>query len=419
MFAGEQCCQGDGVIGMVVKGNMKHRIQCLGLEVIDEELTETQRELRAIAIAQYEKGPNRYVCCQSQTVQGQLIPERPAWAKGAFVYCNPGDFKKLEKLALSCPHEKDGEKTWKSKHVIVSIEFLPLLKKIIPSEIILKDMGPHQRFAVRRTAIQEVFFIEFGQSKLMLKQEAFENCDDGVDVGDLEDMMAPLSVQENSDAWANTMVAVCEKPINNKWLEWKSEKGCEGPYCTLCGRMVYSLLHFAEPRCKQRRRVKATKASPLLDKIMETADIAYSRAINKINGHFGFEGSDELPKNTILDGGTQENGSPFAGIPLGCKPWFGENQWLGPSIDSWSMRCRQAKRIRLLQKLARKWAGLEIDTENFTDHWDRLTEDHCWYWNGQYYGSLNYDWASEWDEPILWTTSRLGINQYSPYALAR
>ena len=62
------------VLLMVVKGNLRHRIEKLGIEKSESQLTEGQHRLREIARLK------KFGSCR---------PERPDWARGAFFYLTP------------------------------------------------------------------------------------------------------------------------------------------------------------------------------------------------------------------------------------------------------------------------------------------------------------------------------------------
>ena len=59
---------------LVVKGNLRHRIELIGMEKPKEELTDAQRKLREAAEA---------VPCRGLAPEN---PERPGWANGACIY---------------------------------------------------------------------------------------------------------------------------------------------------------------------------------------------------------------------------------------------------------------------------------------------------------------------------------------------
>ena len=84
---------------LVVKGNLKHRIQKLGTEVHKDDLTDIQKVLRKIAEDQ------RW---------GSFPPERPSWANGAFLYLTR-EHAGLIKGAV----ERQGVHL-QSKHILVS-----------------------------------------------------------------------------------------------------------------------------------------------------------------------------------------------------------------------------------------------------------------------------------------------------------
>ena len=73
------------VLLLVIKGNLRHRIEKLGLEKTDEELNNPQYKLRRIAYEQTQ--PHWYV---------EKAYERPQWANGAFVYLSQGHARVIE-----------------------------------------------------------------------------------------------------------------------------------------------------------------------------------------------------------------------------------------------------------------------------------------------------------------------------------
>ena len=62
---------------LVVKGNLRHRVDLLGAETHVSSLTEAQKKLREAANVQWGDS-----CCEE-------CAERPRWANGAFIYLKP------------------------------------------------------------------------------------------------------------------------------------------------------------------------------------------------------------------------------------------------------------------------------------------------------------------------------------------
>ena len=75
------------VLLLVVKGNLRHRIEKLGTEKTDEELNKPQFKLRRIVYEQTQ--PHWYV---------EKAYERPQWANGAFVYLSQGHARVIESV---------------------------------------------------------------------------------------------------------------------------------------------------------------------------------------------------------------------------------------------------------------------------------------------------------------------------------
>ena len=72
------------VLLIVVKVNLRHRIEKLGIEKLESQLTEGQQRLRAIA------GLEKFGSCP---------PERPDWARGAFFYLSPQHAAKMQDVS--------------------------------------------------------------------------------------------------------------------------------------------------------------------------------------------------------------------------------------------------------------------------------------------------------------------------------
>ena len=185
------------VLLMVVKGNLRHRIEKLGIEKSESQLTEGQHRLREIARLQKF---------------GSCPPERPDWGRGAFFYLTPHHAAKIQDVT------KAKEIELASKHVLVSREYRMILKGVL--EAAPAGSG-REAFLTRRAGVIEtetVIKIELpncpegretqalpcvdpdcdGQRRgvylLQLGEELMQQR--GVDLEVLEFLTAPISVQE-------------------------------------------------------------------------------------------------------------------------------------------------------------------------------------------------------------------------------
>ena len=132
------------VLLLIIKGNLRHRIEKLGLEKTDEELNNPQYKLRRIAYEQTQ--PHWYV---------EKAYERPQWANGAFVYLSQGHARVIESAI------RVSGKTLQSKHLLVSPQFKPLVKEVLEAS----PEGPgREAFLLRRAGvIDEEERVELGQ----------------------------------------------------------------------------------------------------------------------------------------------------------------------------------------------------------------------------------------------------------------
>ena len=103
----------DVVWVLVVKGNLAHRIDCLGVEKEQGSLSATQRVLRDAA--------------KSQGV-GSDPPERLEWANKAFVYVTDEHALEIQNVLRN-----NGIKL-QSKHIVVSDRFLPAVIEALNAE---------------------------------------------------------------------------------------------------------------------------------------------------------------------------------------------------------------------------------------------------------------------------------------------
>ena len=135
----------EHVLILVIKGNLRHRIEKLGTEKkTDEELNNLQLKLRRIAYEQTQ--PHWYV---------EKDYARPKWATGAFVYLSPGHARVIESAI------RVSGKTLQSKHLLVSPQFKPLVKEVLE----VKPEGPgREAFLMRRACpINEGERLELGE----------------------------------------------------------------------------------------------------------------------------------------------------------------------------------------------------------------------------------------------------------------
>ena len=114
-------CDGiyEYVLILVVKGNLRHRIEKPGCEKTEEQLNMAQVKLRRIAEQQMQQW---WVV---KKVYERPAYERPAWANGAFVYLSHDHARVIERSI-----RKSG-KTLQSKHLLVSPQFKPLVKDVL------------------------------------------------------------------------------------------------------------------------------------------------------------------------------------------------------------------------------------------------------------------------------------------------
>ena len=111
---------------LVVKGNLKHRIELLGYEKDSKTLRPEQIVLRETAQRVYP---------------GEEQPERPTWAHGAFVYLTPEDARQIQE------NMKEHGTILKSKHILISDELLDTLQTTLEHK---SDGERQEAFPVRR-----------------------------------------------------------------------------------------------------------------------------------------------------------------------------------------------------------------------------------------------------------------------------
>lgn len=289
------------------KGNLRHRIEKLGCERSDVELTSVQRDLRSIT-----PGEN----------------SRPDWAGGAFVYLTASHLEEIAELV------NENDVVLQSKHILVSDGYVQLVKVAlgadqeeggreaflraragaIKSEYLLNPLflsrAERQRPVgvnsathvptVQRTFIEvkevhaessefsfhsrqaastgdlphepSLVMVDdlavssrqprFRPALLQLPVQIMERRD--VDLELLEFLTAPPSVQiQSPEMWVSAWRQVC---LENEWLVMVDhETRGEGPYCTVCKKWA-ELSHLTSPKCKSNRR--NLTVSPFLSTIL-------------------------------------------------------------------------------------------------------------------------------------------------------
>ena len=117
------------VYRLTVKGNIRHRLTLLGVDVPDHELTNAQRELRECAAELSLTATNlRRQALRETHLPGPAIdlivdflhdmPERPYWANGAVVYITSYQLASIQESLRAAGI------TLQSKHMLVSEEML-------------------------------------------------------------------------------------------------------------------------------------------------------------------------------------------------------------------------------------------------------------------------------------------------------
>ena len=138
------------VFKLVVKGNLRHRIDKLGTEKDESQLTEGQHKLRAVAEEQQRRleslGPDGNDGAAT-SAHGPRA-ERPSWAAGAFVYLAAEHVPEVMEAI-----KEQGVKL-QSKHILVSEQHKDLVKQVLT----VSPEGPgREAFLTRRAgAIEQV-----------------------------------------------------------------------------------------------------------------------------------------------------------------------------------------------------------------------------------------------------------------------
>jgi len=311
---------------LVVKGNLRHRIDKLGVEKADADLLEGQRRLREVARLQ-NFGPGQ--------AGEPEHPERPAWATGAFVYLTPNHAAKI------CEAVEVSGLQLQSKHILVSEEYRALVKEVLATD---PNRTGREAFLLRRTgaveredrvnlpvnpqclgnSLQQRCPAEGGseasfESPLTLNtgttttyntagtatsgdrplerydydewvQQLGEDRQPGthrkhvrllqldgrlmehreVDLELAEYLTAPASVQQmDPDMWARAWEQVCEE---NSWIEMRPhEKFGPCPYCTVCKKWA-EVRHLMAKACRRRLEKHGMQVGPVLEGILQAEE---------------------------------------------------------------------------------------------------------------------------------------------------
>ena len=133
---------------LVVKGNLRHRIDKLGTEKDKALLSEDQKALRAIAKAQQNRLESLDGTKDGESQAPRPRDERPSWAAGAFVYCAKEHFAEVRHAM------KEQGVILQSKHILVSEVHQDLLRRVLT----MSPEGPgREAFLTRRAgAIEQV-----------------------------------------------------------------------------------------------------------------------------------------------------------------------------------------------------------------------------------------------------------------------
>ena len=289
---------------LVVKGNLRHRIDLLGVEGEYKALNETQRGLRDIVRggrpASDSLDSSAPPATDSLDSSEQPCPERPVWAGGAFVFLLPEDVEIVKEVI-----EQRGI-FLQSKHVLVSDGLKSMVKELLEAkppgsgrEAFLKrrsgDVEKEERIALpeqnkmsttsRRPdpdadscRLRRAFCLP----KLRLGDDVMEQRD--IDLELLEFLTAPVSVQMmDPEKWSEAWELACRE--NNWWMYMrKDERGREWPYCRLCSTWAEPS-HLTSNGCRQKVTEYTTRhddnIGPLLQEILTALDKKREQRQNK------------------------------------------------------------------------------------------------------------------------------------------
>ena len=229
----------------VVSGSLKHSIEKLG----------TERGIDCATVLQHP---------WVETIKDHR--ERPVWANGVFIYCNPQHAKLVQ-----AEHERFPF-LLQSKHIICSPEYAALVKEVLAADPEDGIAFGRQAFLMKRAgSIKEEWKLDltvgsqFGFLLLAKKVVAIEN----VPFDLLEYLTMPESAQSmEPEMWDETWKVVCKQ--NHDWLEIQNKEEMWRPFCKLCSKDA-SVQHLLSAECSGRRTDADLSTSPLLDAILEAA----------------------------------------------------------------------------------------------------------------------------------------------------
>mmetsp|Transcript_1607 Transcript_1607/g.4146 ORF Transcript_1607/g.4146 Transcript_1607/m.4146 type:complete len:583 (+) Transcript_1607:84-1832(+) len=300
---------------LVVKGNLRHRIQKLGIELPDDELTPQQRQLRQIAnsIPDEHVGPITKFASKA----------RPDWCGGGFAFLTLDHGEWVPQIVRAYGLQLQ------SKHIVVSSDFRDLLKDTL-EETPVGAKGPgREAFLTRRAGViaadeplinlrdapatckpcddMQVYkddkeAPEGGASLSVQVPAIFKGAEDAEmpfkpfrfrklppDVAELdldealvEFVTAPVSLQEltqqqDPGMWEKVWEIVCEE---NRWLQmqrhWEVQDteapngGCF-PFCIYCEKWA-DMPHLLSKQCLAQRKAEGAQLGRLLTAILDTAE---------------------------------------------------------------------------------------------------------------------------------------------------
>ena len=131
---------GKGVYILVVKGNYKHRLLKLGVELSPDELTEDQTELLNIL--------KKSGLFDSEEKQAW----RPHWSNGACVYLTPEDAAAINWKDADQRKQVLGV-TLQSKHIVCSVCYYELLQRVLHDKSAYANQTRREAFLIRRAGL--------------------------------------------------------------------------------------------------------------------------------------------------------------------------------------------------------------------------------------------------------------------------
>ena len=184
------------VIVMIVRGSLRHRIEQIGEEVLDADLTDRQRVLRTIAVAQGFR--------DDELLNGHK--SRPYWGGGAFFYCEEAVVNLMKYTQGFLPF-------WlQSKHVVCSPQHEVAIRECLGDF----DEGQKGREAFlkkRAGQVKDYHVVELpGYPMLDLTQ-----VDSKMDADLMEYLMAPSGMQSTHTSRGTPLScgSVLQRPLGD------------------------------------------------------------------------------------------------------------------------------------------------------------------------------------------------------------